>query len=102
MVMQRRFKVILEWNEDDGGGYTVIVPALPGCITEGDTVEEAMNNAHEAITGYLEALKLQGVEEAMNNAHEAITGYLEALKLQGKPLPKKDTRMFFGEVEVLL
>jgi antitoxin HicB len=78
MVMQRRFKVILEWNEDDGG-YTVIVPALPGCITEGDTVEEAMNNAHEAITGYL-----------------------EALKLQGKPLPKKDTRMFFGEVEVLL
>jgi antitoxin HicB len=38
----------------------------------------------------------------MNNAHEAITGYLEALKLQGKPLPKKDTRMFFGEVEVLL
>lgn len=39
--MDRRFKVILEWNED-GGGYTVTVPALPGCITEGDTVEEAI------------------------------------------------------------
>lgn len=51
--------MILERNED-GGGYTVIVPALPGCITEGDTVEKAMNNAQEAITGYLEESKLQG------------------------------------------
>jgi predicted RNase H-like HicB family nuclease len=38
-VMQKWFKVILEWNED-GGGYTVTVPALPGCITEGDTYKE--------------------------------------------------------------
>ncbi len=36
------------------------VPALPGCITEGDTVDEVIENAQEAITGYLEALKLQG------------------------------------------
>jgi len=41
--MQRRFKVVLEWNEEDGG-YTVTVPALPGYITEGDTLEEALRN----------------------------------------------------------
>lgn len=38
----------------DEGGYTVYVPALPGCISEGDTVEEAMANIQEAITLYLE------------------------------------------------
>ena len=31
------------------GGYTVTVPALPGCITEGDTLDEAIANAREAI-----------------------------------------------------
>ncbi len=55
--MQRRFKVILEWNEDEGG-YTVTVPALPGCIAEGDTLEEALENTREAIAGYLEALSI--------------------------------------------
>ncbi len=47
-------KVVLEPSED--GGYTAIVPALPGCISEGDTVEEAMANIREAIELYLEPL----------------------------------------------
>ena len=46
------FKVILEPSED--GGYTALVPSLPGCITEGDSIEDAMNNAREAIELYLE------------------------------------------------
>ncbi|HAP93010.1 MAG TPA: HicB family protein [Desulfotomaculum sp.] len=57
--MQRRFKVVLDWNED-GGGYTVSVPALPGCVTQGDTIEEALERAQEAIEGFLEALKIIG------------------------------------------
>lgn len=40
----------------DEGGYTVEVPALPGCITEGDTFEEAARNAREAIQCHLESL----------------------------------------------
>lgn len=36
--MQRRFKVILEKNES--GGFTVTVPALPGCITQGAMIEK--------------------------------------------------------------
>jgi len=58
--MPRRFKVILEWNEE-GGGYTVTVPALPGCVTEGETREEALANAREAIEAYLGGLKVDGL-----------------------------------------
>ena len=57
--MGRRFRVVLEWNEE-GEGYTVTVPDLPGCVTEGDTVEEALANAREAIRGYLKALEKLG------------------------------------------
>jgi predicted RNase H-like HicB family nuclease len=47
-----KLKIVLEASED--GGYTVFVPALPGCISEGDTREEALVNIKEAITLYLE------------------------------------------------
>jgi predicted RNase H-like HicB family nuclease len=40
----------------DEGGYTVIVPSLPGCISEGDTREEAIENITEAIKLYLEPI----------------------------------------------
>jgi predicted RNase H-like HicB family nuclease len=53
--MQARYLIDLEKNED--GGYTVTVPALPGCITEGATWDEAVVNAQEAITGYLGCLQ---------------------------------------------
>jgi len=51
------FTVILEECEE--GGYMVTCPALPGCVTEGDTYEEALQNAKEAIAGYLEAMEKQ-------------------------------------------
>jgi len=47
-------KVVLEPSEE--GGYTAVVPALPGCISEGETVEEAMRNIREAIELYLEPI----------------------------------------------
>lgn len=47
-----RLNIILE--PSDEGGYTVVVPALPGCISEGDTKEEALKNIREAIELYLE------------------------------------------------
>lgn len=50
-----RFKVILEPSEE--GGYTVYVPSLPGCISEGDTVEQALKNIQEAIELYLEPVE---------------------------------------------
>lgn len=50
-----RFKVV---QPSEGGGYTVYVPSLPGCISEGETVEEALSNIEEAIKLYLEPVVL--------------------------------------------
>ena len=55
----RRYTVLLLPDAEEGG-YTVRVPALPGCVTEGDTLEEALENAREAIVLYLEALEDMG------------------------------------------
>jgi predicted RNase H-like HicB family nuclease len=50
-----RFKVVLEPQEE--GGYTVYVPSLPGCVSQGETVQEAMTNIKEAMELYLESLR---------------------------------------------
>lgn len=55
-----KLQVILEPSEE--GGYTVFVPALPGCISEGDNIDEALENITEAIELYLEP-----VEEDINS-----------------------------------
>lgn len=48
-------KVVLE--PSDEGGYTVYVPSLPGCISEGETKQEALGNIREAIELYLEPVE---------------------------------------------
>jgi len=48
----------MEKNED--GGYTVTVPSLPGCISEGSTWDEALAEIEEAIFGYIEVAKKLG------------------------------------------
>ncbi len=53
------FRVILEPSEE--GGYTALIPSLPGCISEGDTVDEALRNAKEAIQLYLEPIDDQPI-----------------------------------------
>ena len=54
-----RYTVLLRKNTDVPG-YSVMVPELPGCFTFGDTVEEALANAKEAIEGCLESLAFTG------------------------------------------
>ncbi len=56
--MQYNYKIFL--NKEEEGGYMVTVPALPGCITQGDTIEEAMAMAKEAIEIYVEELQSRG------------------------------------------
>ena len=53
--MLRRFKIILEKEPD--GGFSVSVPSLSGCATQGETIEEAITNAKEAIALYIQSLK---------------------------------------------
>jgi predicted RNase H-like HicB family nuclease len=46
--------------DEEAGGYTVTVPDLPGCISEGDTEEEALANIREAMQAYIESLLKRG------------------------------------------
>ena len=48
-------RIVLE--PSDEGGYTVLVPALPGCISQGDTKQQAMDNIQEAVELYLEPVE---------------------------------------------
>ena len=53
------YTIVLDPAED-GEGYTVLVPALPGCITQGRTREEAIDRAKEAIAAYIASLQADG------------------------------------------
>lgn len=50
------------YEEASEGGYTAFVPSLPGCHTQGDTIEETEKNVQEAIELYLESLESHGEE----------------------------------------
>lgn len=56
--MVHRYRVILEPEED--GGFSVWVPALPGCVSQGETRQEAIENVREAIQCYLESCLKHG------------------------------------------
>lgn len=47
-------------TEEPEGGYTVVVPSLPRCVTYGSTIHEAKQMAKEAIEGYIESLAAHG------------------------------------------
>jgi predicted RNase H-like HicB family nuclease len=53
-MRQLTYRILL--NREPEGGYTVTVPTLPGCITYGESVDEAISMAKEAIELYLESL----------------------------------------------
>jgi antitoxin HicB len=54
------YRILL--RKEPEGGYTVTVPSLPGCVTYGETVEEAVEMAKETIKVYLESLREHGEE----------------------------------------
>lgn len=53
-----RYRVLIEQDED--GVFVAEVPALPGCISQGNSREEAVANIQEAIAGYIESLEAHG------------------------------------------
>lgn len=62
MTRDHSFTVVMEPQE--GGGFTVLVPALPEVVTEGDTEEEALRMAEEAIHAVLEYRRAHGIAAA--------------------------------------
>ena len=59
MALPYRLEIVEDQEE---GGYVVSYPDLPGCITCGDTIEEAMNNAKDAEKAWIEAALEEGIE----------------------------------------
>lgn len=57
-MKQRTYRILL--TPEDEGGFSVTVPALPGCFTQGETIEEAIEMAKEAIALYVESLEEDG------------------------------------------
>lgn len=58
-MSEYRYTVLFE--PDDDGGFVVTCPALPGLVTEGDTLQEARKMAEDAIRAYVESLRKDGL-----------------------------------------
>ncbi len=70
-----RYKILLRKEED--GTYTVIVPSLPGCLTFGHTVEEALDMAKEAIEGFIECMIARGEDVPIDVTRQYLNGCFE-------------------------
>ncbi|PSR52673.1 antitoxin HicB [Adhaeribacter arboris] len=57
-MSQRTYRILL--TPEAEGGFSVSVPALPGCFTQGETIAEAIEMAKEAISLYIESLEAEG------------------------------------------
>jgi len=64
-MTQLTYKIRLQKEKE--GGYTVSVPSLPGCITYGDSIDDAIMMAKEAIELYIESLVVHGEEIPTEN-----------------------------------
>ncbi len=70
-----KFTVILEPEED--GGYSVVCPAIPGCVSQGDSLDEALSNIREAILLCLEVRREDGLPRPVETP-EVIAKEVEA------------------------
>jgi len=70
-----RYNII--YRPEPGGGFTVTVPALSGCVTYG-----------------------KDIEEARRMARDAVSGYIASLKKHKEPIPLSDTDGFLGSIEL--
>ncbi|OGE19596.1 hypothetical protein A3A14_02875 [Candidatus Daviesbacteria bacterium RIFCSPLOWO2_01_FULL_43_38] len=66
-----KYTVIFEPAEE--GGYVASVPVLPGCVTEGNTFEEAVKMVQDAISGYLAVLQEEGLEIPLETDEAVVT-----------------------------
>ena len=82
-----KFTVILEPEAD--GGYSVICPAIPGCVSQGESLDDALENIREAITGCLVVGRRHGLTELVETPEiiaREIQECLEARAEDGLPM----------------
>ncbi|MBI4201748.1 MAG: type II toxin-antitoxin system HicB family antitoxin [Chloroflexi bacterium] len=53
--------ILLEFQEESEGGYTITVPALPGCVSYGDSFEQALEMTKDAMVGWLAVAEEEGI-----------------------------------------
>ena len=70
-----RYTVVLLADPDEGG-YTALVPALPGCVSEGDTLDEALAMIRDAAAGYLAVAAERG-EEILGEAFGPVVAEID-------------------------
>ena len=70
MAKKLIFDVVVQ--KDESGGYVAFVPSLPGCHTQGETLEELLKNVEEAIELYLETLEGDEKSEAIKAAQSIL------------------------------
>jgi antitoxin HicB len=85
--MTLSYRILLK--KEPEGGYTVVVPSLPGCVTYGDTIEESITMAKEAIELYIESLKehnekIPTEEETLEYYYGGVLCLVSLLSLLGK------------------
>ncbi len=66
------FKVVIE-KDEDVGGYVVSCPSLPGCFSQGNTIEEALENIKEAIQACLESLAEDKIKSYLTKPSTQVT-----------------------------
>jgi predicted RNase H-like HicB family nuclease len=76
-----KFTVLLTPDTEDGG-YVAECPIIPGCISEGDTVEEALTNIKGAIEGCLESMAAH--QEMLPDERPMIVATVDAMRLGGE------------------
>ncbi|MEM2191990.1 MAG: type II toxin-antitoxin system HicB family antitoxin [Candidatus Hadarchaeales archaeon] len=70
--MKKKFAFDVVVQKDESGGYVAFVPSLPGCHTQGDTLEELMKNVEDAIELYLDTLEEEEKSEAIRAAQSIV------------------------------
>jgi antitoxin HicB len=74
-MAKTRYRYNIMLRPEPEGGFTAIVPALPGCVTYGRTLAEARTMAKDAISGYIESLKKH--KEAIPTDDETLVASLD-------------------------
>lgn len=72
-ISQKILEYTVIFEPAENGGYVVSVPALPGCISEGDTFEESVNMIRDAIQGYLVIMNEEGAEIPQEKSNIIVT-----------------------------
>jgi antitoxin HicB len=67
--MEYYYKIIIEPQKE--GGYSAHVPKLPGCVSEGETYKETVDNIQEALELYLETMKEKNISITPDDTHIA-------------------------------